>query len=102
MIETEKIGARLVYKIPARLIVLEVIRYLVQIYIALQMGSEDVELVLHCVCLSNKGDCEMLKHVIKTMLLKDLKPADYNPRKISKEAIAGLCYGALQSQHSFI
>lgn len=32
----------------------------------------------------------MLKHKIKTMPLADLTPADFNPRKISKEALEGL------------
>ena len=32
----------------------------------------------------------MLKHKIKTMSIKDLTPAKYNPRTISKEALAGL------------
>ncbi len=32
----------------------------------------------------------MQKHTIKTMRLIDLKPADYNPRKMSKEAMTGL------------
>jgi ParB-like chromosome segregation protein Spo0J len=32
----------------------------------------------------------MKKHTIKTMKLSELTPAAYNPRTISKEALAGL------------
>jgi len=32
----------------------------------------------------------MLQHKTKTMKIKDLHPADYNPRTISKEALSGL------------
>ena len=34
----------------------------------------------------------MKKHQIKSMRLQDLKPAGYNPRTISEEAMKGLAH----------